>query len=51
MEVVSVTCNSTIDPPQIVITFADQIPFQVSTGVYEYLRTVIPGLPANPCAA
>lgn len=50
MDIVSVTCNSTIDPPQIVITFAGQIPFQVSTAVYEYLRTLIPELPENPCA-
>lgn len=51
MEIVDVYCQPEFDPPNVVIVFAGQVPFVVSTAVYEYLRTVIPGLPENPCSA
>ncbi len=48
MEIVSVTCVRTLDPPEISIIIAGQLPFQVSTGVYELLKGPL-GLPDSPC--
>ena len=48
MEIVSVTCVDTLDPPEISIIIAGQLPFQVSTGVYELLKPLL-GLPDSPC--
>lgn len=49
MEIVSVTCVTTLDPPEISIIIAGQLPFQVSTGVYELIKGPL-GLPDSPCA-
>jgi len=47
-EIISVECIDSLDPPQISIVIAGQLPFQVSTGVYELLKEPL-GLPDDPC--
>lgn len=47
-DLIEVRCVDTLDPPEISIIIAGQLPFQVSTGVYEYLKGPL-GFPDNPC--
>ena len=48
-DIIKVECIEELDPPEISIIIADQLPFQVSMGVYQYLQPIL-GLPDNPCA-
>ncbi len=49
LPLIEVECIETLEPPEISIIIAGQLPFQVSTGVYELLKGPL-GLPDNPCA-
>lgn len=49
LPLIQVECIETLDPPEISIIIAGQLPFQVSTGVYELLKGPL-GLPDSPCA-
>lgn len=49
LEIIDVYCQPEYDPPMIAIVIAGQLPFSVTTAIYEALRVPL-GLPANPCA-
>jgi hypothetical protein len=37
-DLIKVECLSQFDPPEVLITIAGQVPFQVHWGVYDYLN-------------